>query len=71
MSAAVEGYRLFRKDRMGRQEEGVALCVREQLECTGLCLGTGGEPVKSLWVKISGQGNTGTVVVGICYRLPD
>ena len=71
-SAAVEGYRLFRKDRLGRQGEGVALCVREQLECTGLCLGTGWEPVESLWVKISGQANTGAVVVGIiCYRLPD
>lgn len=31
---AMEGYELFRKDRMGRQGGGVALYVREQVKCT-------------------------------------
>ena len=44
--------------------------MREQLECTGVCLGMGQERVKSLRINISEQINMGTVVVGICYR-PD
>ena len=40
----MERYRLFRKDRKGRQEGGVVLYVREQLECMELCLGMDAEP---------------------------
>ena len=40
----MEGDRLFRKDRLGRQGGGIALCVREQLERTELCLGMDEEP---------------------------
>jgi len=35
----MDGYRLFRKDRPTRRGGGVAPYVREQLECTELCLG--------------------------------
>lgn len=35
----MRGCRLFGKDRMGRRGRGVALYVREQLECVELCLG--------------------------------
>lgn len=35
-STGVEGYRLFKKDRQGRQGGGVALCVRERFDCTVL-----------------------------------
>jgi len=45
-------YRLFRKDRLGRQGGGVALYVREELECMELCLGMDGEPTESLRVRI-------------------
>ena len=38
-NAVIHGYRLFRKDRPTRQGGGVALYVREQLECIELCLG--------------------------------
>ena len=41
--------------------------MREQWECTEQCLGTDGEPVEGLWVRISRQIN----VVGVCYRLHD
>lgn len=37
----------------------------------GLCLGTGQDSVKSLWVKISGQTDMDGGVVGICYRFLD
>jgi len=41
--AVMDGYRHFRKDRPTRQGDGVALYVREQLECTELCLGAAEE----------------------------
>ena len=39
-NAAMGGYTLFRKDRPTWRGDGVALYVREQLECIELCLGT-------------------------------
>jgi len=63
----MDGYRLFRKDRPTRRGGGVALYVREQLECIELGLGAH-EGVKSLWVRIKGQTHMGDVIVGVCYR---
>ena len=37
-NAVMGGYTLFRKDRPIRRGGGVALYVREQLECIELCL---------------------------------
>jgi len=37
--AVMDGYRLFRKHRLTRRGGGVALYVKEQLECIELCLG--------------------------------
>jgi len=37
--AVMDGYRLFRKDRSTSRGGGVALYVRQQLECIELCLG--------------------------------
>ena len=37
--AVMDGYGLFRKDRLTRRGGGVALYVREQLECIELGLG--------------------------------
>ncbi|GAB0183168.1 mitochondrial enolase superfamily member 1 [Grus japonensis] len=50
-SIGMEGYRLFRKDRQGRQGEGVTLYINDQLECMELRLGMDEEPTKSLWGK--------------------
>jgi len=64
--------RLFRKDRQGRRGEGgVALFVKDQLECMELCLGMDEEPTESLWFKIKGRAGTGDITVGVCYRAPD
>ena len=35
-SAAVDGYKLFRRDRQGRRGDGVAIYVRECFHCTEL-----------------------------------
>lgn len=59
-----EGYRLFRKDRL-RRRGGVALHVKEQLECMELCLAMDDEPSESLWVKKKEQTSTGDTVVGL------
>ncbi|GAB0179465.1 hypothetical protein GRJ2_000411800 [Grus japonensis] len=70
-SVGMEGERLFRKDRQGRQGGGVALYVNDQLECMELCLGMDEELTKSLWVRIKGRAGTGDIIVGACYRPPD
>ena len=67
----MEGYVLFRKDRPGKQGRGVALYVKEQLECTQLHLGEGEEQGESLWVRIKGQAGMDDTVVGVYYRSTD
>lgn len=55
--------------RMGRQREGVALYVREQLEYMELCMGMGKEPMESLWIRIKGRtGKDVSFIVVACYR---
>jgi len=63
--------RLVRKDRPTRGGGGVALYVREQLECIELGLGADEERVESLWVRIKGQAHRGDITVGVYYRPPD
>ena len=70
-NVVMEGYVLFRKDRLARRGGGVALYVREQLECIELHLGEGDVAVESLWVRIKGQAGMGDTVVGVYYRPPD
>ena len=68
-SAAMDGYKLFRKDRQGRRGGGVALYVKECFEVTELM--TGENKVESLWVKIRGRANKADTLVGVCYRPPN
>jgi len=70
-NAVMDGYRLFRKDRPTRRGGGVALYVREQLECIELCPGADEEQLDSLWVRIKGQPHMGDIIVGVYYRPPD
>ena len=67
-SAAMDGYKIFRKDRQGRSD-GVALYVRECFDVTELI--TGDDKVESLWVKIRGRADKADILVGICYRPPN
>jgi len=70
-NAVMDGYKLCRKDRPTRGGGGVALYVREQLECTELCLWADEERVQSLWARIKGQAHTGDIIVGVYHRPPD
>ncbi|KAM9591180.1 uncharacterized protein ACIBXB_006077 isoform 1-T3 [Morphnus guianensis] len=68
-SAAMDGYKLFRRDRQGRRGGGVALYVRECFDCTELhdC----DDKVERLWVRMRGKANKADIVLGVCYRPPD
>jgi len=70
-SIGTEGYRLFRKDRQGRQGGGVTLCVNDQLKCMELHLEVDEDLTESLWVRIKGRAGTGEIIVGVCYRPPN
>ncbi|PKU28913.1 mitochondrial fission process protein 1 [Limosa lapponica baueri] len=70
-SAAIDGYRLFRRDRQGRRGGVVALYIKKRIECEKLSLKNSHDQVESLWVRIRDQGNKGNLVVGVYYRLPD
>ncbi|GAB0199565.1 hypothetical protein GRJ2_002421900 [Grus japonensis] len=56
---------------MGERGRGVALYVREQLECVELCLGMDEELTESLWVRIKERAGKGDIIVGVCCRPPD
>ncbi|KAK4810917.1 hypothetical protein QYF61_013325 [Mycteria americana] len=68
-SAAMDGYKRFRRDRRGRRGGGVALYVRECLD--SLELDDGDDRVECLWVRIRGKANKADLVVGVCYRPPN
>ncbi|XP_040404947.1 uncharacterized protein LOC121065888 isoform X2 [Cygnus olor] len=70
-SVAIDGYKLFRRDRRGRRGGEVALYVRKWIDCEELCLRNSCDQVESLWVKIEDRSSKGHLVVGICYRPPD
>ncbi|GAB0178083.1 hypothetical protein GRJ2_000273600 [Grus japonensis] len=65
-SAAMGGYKIFRRDKQGRRGGEVALCVRECFDC--LELDDGDESVKCLWVRIRRKANMADIMV--CYRPP-
>ncbi|KAK4806906.1 hypothetical protein QYF61_012627 [Mycteria americana] len=71
LDVAIDGYRLFRRDRQGRRGGGVALYVKKWIECEELSLKNSHEQVESLWVRIRDRGNKGNLVVGVSYRPPD
>ncbi|KAK4823433.1 hypothetical protein QYF61_002119 [Mycteria americana] len=57
-SAAMDGYKLFRRDRRGRRG-------------LGLELNDGDDRVECLWVRIRGKANKADIVVEVCYRPPN
>ncbi|KAK4816349.1 hypothetical protein QYF61_015663 [Mycteria americana] len=69
-SIAMEGYRLFRKDRKGRGGR-FSLCVSVHLECMELCLGIEKELMESLWVRIKEKTGKGDSIVCVFYRPPN
>lgn len=59
----MKGYGLFGKGRPRRQGEGIAHYLREQQECTELCLRMDGKPAGSLLVRIRWQTKMSFIVV--------
>ncbi|PKU32056.1 rna-directed dna polymerase from mobile element jockey-like [Limosa lapponica baueri] len=49
-SVAIEGYKLFRRDRRGRRGGGVALYLKEWIESEEVLLKNSQEEVESLWI---------------------
>ncbi|GAB0175367.1 hypothetical protein GRJ2_000001900 [Grus japonensis] len=68
-SAAVNGYKLFRRERQGRRGSDVALYVKECFDC--LELNDGDDSIECLWVRIRGKANKADIMEGVCYRPPN
>ena len=62
----MEGYKLLRRDRLGRRGSGVALYARECLDCLEINNGDG--RVECLCVRIRGNANEVDVPVGRLNR---
>ena len=70
-SAAINAYRVFRKNRPGRQGQSVVLYMREQWECTEVCLGMSDQRAGCSWVRTGGCTNVGDIAVGVSCGLND
>ncbi|RMC00455.1 hypothetical protein DUI87_23065 [Hirundo rustica rustica] len=68
-STALNGYKLFSRDRKGRRGGGVALYIRGVLDVIGI--ENNDDEVESLWVKIKGKANKADILLGVCYRPPN
>lgn len=68
-SAAMDGYKLFRRDGRGRRGGGVALYIREALGAMELEIND--DKVECLCVRIRGRPTRLTSRGGVCYRPPN
>ena len=67
-SAAMDGYKLFRRDRQGRMGSNMALYVEECFDAVEFRAGN--DKVDFLWLRIRGKANKDDIL-GICYRPPN
>ncbi|RMC04511.1 hypothetical protein DUI87_18957 [Hirundo rustica rustica] len=67
-STALDGYKLFRRDRKGRRGGGVALYTREAFDTIGI--ETNDDGIECLRVRIQGKDNK-DILLGVCYRPPN
>ncbi|PKU38019.1 mitochondrial fission process protein 1 [Limosa lapponica baueri] len=65
-SAALDGHKLFRRNRQRRRGGGVALYVRECYKC--LKLKDRDNRIECLWGRIRGRANKADIMMGVCYR---
>ncbi|PKU42004.1 mitochondrial fission process protein 1 [Limosa lapponica baueri] len=68
-NAAMNGYKLFRRNSQGRRGGGVALYIRECFGC--IELDSSDDEVECLWIRMKGKANKGDFVLGVCYRPPN
>ena len=62
-SVAIDGNRLFTGDTWGRRRDGVALYSKKGTEFEELSLRSGHEKTESLWVRVRGRGNKGSLMI--------
>ncbi|TRZ18418.1 hypothetical protein HGM15179_008659 [Zosterops borbonicus] len=67
-STALDGYKLFRRDRKGRRGGGVALYIKKNFDALGIEINADG--VECLWVRIKGRANKADILLGVCYHPP-
>ncbi|GAB0183515.1 hypothetical protein GRJ2_000816800 [Grus japonensis] len=68
-SAAMDDYKLVRRDRQGRKGRGGTVYVRECFD--HLELDDGDNTIECLWVRISRKANKADIMVTDCYRPPN
>ncbi|PKU42802.1 rna-directed dna polymerase from mobile element jockey-like [Limosa lapponica baueri] len=68
-NAAMNVYKLLRRNRQGRRGGGVALYIRECFDC--IELDSRDDEVKCLWIRMKGKASMGDFVLGVCYRPPN
>jgi len=67
-SPAINGYRLFRRDRQVKRGGRIACYIKKSLHCEELSLKNRDKQVESPRVRI--RGNKGNLVMGVYYRPP-
>lgn len=65
----IEGYKLFRRDRLNRRGGGVALYVKENLNVQEITEIGQVLSCEDIWVRLIGEHETG-LNIGVCYRPP-
>ncbi|KAK4820564.1 hypothetical protein QYF61_001627 [Mycteria americana] len=65
-SAAMDGYKLFRRDRQGRRGGGWLCLLGECFHCVELS--DYDDKVECLWVRMRGKANKADILLGVCYR---
>jgi len=63
-SAAIDGHRMFRRDRRGKRGGGIALHINKCIEHKELSLRSSHKQVESLQVRIRDRGNKRNLAVG-------
>ena len=65
----LEGYKLIRKDRIGKRGGGVALYVKDNLNVYEIPDMDRSRPSEDLWIRLTGDDEKG-LNIGVCYRPP-
>ncbi|TRZ07713.1 hypothetical protein HGM15179_019397 [Zosterops borbonicus] len=68
-STALDGYKLFRRDRKGRRGRGMALYIREAFDTIGI--ETMDDGVECLCIRIKGKANKADILLVVCYCPPN
>ncbi|RMC21781.1 hypothetical protein DUI87_02650 [Hirundo rustica rustica] len=68
-STALNGYKLFRRDRQGGRGGEVALYIKQTFDTVGI--ETKEDGVECLWVRIKGKANKADILLGVCYHPPN